>query len=192
MSDYLQPEFYRFNEDSLKLVRFIMKELKNAEKILDLGAGCGVIGIELANHFQSSDLHLVELQEAFRESLTANLKNQLNRKTHHQVYLSSFSSWIPEIKYDLIVSNPPYYLPGRGMLGPSEERNRTRSFQVDNWEILVSKAANALAEMGIIYFVVKNDPKIRTEIEKAGEGLWARFSEVDDLLIVSLTRLNEE
>lgn len=192
MIDYLQPEFYRFNEDSLKLVRFVTRELKTAEKILDLGAGCGIIGIELANHFQASELHMLELQEGFRESLSVNLKNKLNQKTHHQLYMSSFSNWDPEIEYDLIVSNPPYYLPGHGMLGPSEERNRARSFQVDNWKVLVAKASAALSDKGIIYFVVKNELKIRDEIEEARQGLWARYSSVDDLLIVSLTRLNEE
>ena len=47
--DYLQPDFYHFNEDSIQLVRFIKENIDNSTEhsALEVGAGCGVISCEL-------------------------------------------------------------------------------------------------------------------------------------------------
>src|SRR5258708_4421753 len=114
MNDYSQPEFYKFNEDSIKLVRRVTEKVKAAEHILDLGAGSGIIGIELANYFHPESLTLVEVQKDYLPHLELNLKFQLKSKTDFFVELSSFGHWSPQKKYDLIVCNPPYFLPGHG------------------------------------------------------------------------------
>lgn len=70
--DYSQPDFYRFNEDSTKLVAFIQNHLKKTpQSIIDLGAGCGVIGIELKKLYHEAYLTLVEGQSEFLPYLKA-------------------------------------------------------------------------------------------------------------------------
>ncbi len=189
-SDYVQPDFYKFNGDSLKLVKFILKEVSTARKILDLGCGCGIIGIELSKVLNPSELHLVELQKDFSPFLLKNLKVLLHPGVVSRTFFTSFSEFHSSTKYDLIVSNPPYYLPGHGMLGPREERNKARCFQVDNWNILLKKVGEYLEVNGVFYFIIKNDPVLLKEIEQYSSSFKVQWHSDKQLMIARLTRLN--
>src|SRR4051812_43029170 len=114
MNDYSQPDFYRFNEDSLKLVNWILEKKLNAKAILDLGAGCGIIGIELANRMHADSLTMVELQADYKAHLEKNIDLILDKKIIPHISIQSFKKWTPNQLYDLIVCNPPYFLPGHG------------------------------------------------------------------------------
>jgi len=166
MNDYSQPEFYRFNEDSLKLVQRIKKCGVSAVSVLDLGAGCGVIGIETANHLGCEHLTLLELQDDFYPHLEINLKHQLKTSLRSEIIKSSFGEWNPYRKYDLIVCNPPYYLPGRGQGNKDPRRELARSFVKDNWSTLMRLIESTLAPEGRGYLVIKNDPLILEEAKK--------------------------
>jgi len=122
MNDYLQPDFYRFNEDSLLLVEKIKNKITNAHSILDIGAGCGVIGIELSKYFRPKKLHLLELQNEYAFYLKENIK-MLEAEIDAEVFISNLSRWTRTIRYDLIVCNPPYYLPGRGQISKDSQRS---------------------------------------------------------------------
>lgn len=192
MTDYSQPDFYRFNEDSLKLVEKVKSKTETVERILDLGAGCGVIGIELAVHFSPRILTLVEVQEEYRECLKKNLELFLpgpDIKT--QVEISSFSNWSPQTSYDLIVCNPPYYLPGHGQKNKDERRGRARSFYIDDWRTLLQKIDEALSPDGRCFLVVKDDQRIIEEIDKSLTHLKEEVFKEGDLLFIELTRLNK-
>ena len=73
--DYVQPDFYRFNEDSLKLVTRVESTLSKASHVLDVGAGCGIIGIELALRINIGELHLLEVQQDFLPFIETNLNS---------------------------------------------------------------------------------------------------------------------
>lgn len=190
MSDYLQPEFYRFNEDSLKLVHLIKEKLSACSAILDLGAGCGVIGIELSSHFNPALLTLVELQNEFHDFLQQNCQKFV--KANFEVFITSFGLWNPLYKYDLVVCNPPYYLPHSGQQSPDERRGRARSFIYENWEVLIQCIDRSLSNKGRAFLVIKNDSKILQTARKAMRKYEFEITEeqVDDLIIFDLMRLN--
>ena len=119
MSDYLQPGFYRFNEDSLKLVNWLAARNPVCTHLLDLGAGSGVIGIELCNRLNIHCLTLVEAQEDFIPAIEANIQQQLKVPAQVEFVHQSFGEWKPREQYDLIVCNPPYYLKDHGELSIS-------------------------------------------------------------------------
>jgi tRNA1(Val) A37 N6-methylase TrmN6 len=58
--DYSQPDYYRFNSDSITLVNYLLKSMGPTESILDLGAGCGIIGIELARYLSPQKLRITK------------------------------------------------------------------------------------------------------------------------------------
>lgn len=164
MSDYHQPVFYRFNQDSLLLVKEVLGSGPVASNILDLGAGSGVIGIELANKLSIRNVHFIELQPEWKTTLERNIAEFLpGRET--KIFWQSVSSWKPSTKYDLIVSNPPYYLPGNGQLSPDPVRAKCRSFLEDDWKTFGEKSFSALAPGGSAWFVTHSDnlPHIRSE-----------------------------
>lgn len=189
MNDYIQPDFYRFNEDSLKLVNWIADLRPHCASLLDLGAGSGVIGIELANRLKIPDLTLLEVQNDFLPVLQQNILEQLKSETRTTVIHSSFGEWLPDNEFDLIVCNPPYYLKGHGEASKDERKQIARSFVIDDWKILMGKVEKALSPRGRAFFVVKNDQRILKDI-KAATKLKLNVHEKGDILFIELSRLN--
>ena len=178
MSDYLQPDFYRFNQDSLILVEWIIKQNVAVKSILDLGAGCGVIGLELAKKLQAERVVLVELQNDFEEFLKKNTSDVRGS----EIVMSSFSEWQSEEKFDLIVSNPPYYLPHAGRPSQDLRRGIARSFIKDDWNVLLAVIKRNL--LGKCFIVLKNDKEIlrfvKTDLKRIDHVL-------GDLVIIELS-----
>ena len=192
--DYHQPDFYRFNEDSLRLVKWIIEKKINPQRILDLGAGCGVIGIELARTLNPEILTFVEVQTVFFNYLERNCQILLPSSVQHSVFINSFSDFSPPHKFDLIVCNPPYYLPGRGELSKDPNRAIARTFLRDSWSILLQTIAESLADNGKAFLVFKNDKSLLLEISKLVFGLNLELvpNERDSIMILELFRLNED
>lgn len=79
----------------------------NAKKILDLCTGSGAIAVSLAKHIENSQITAIDIS---REALKI---AELNAKRHQVdkqiVFLqSNLFEDLPQEKYDIIVSNPPY------------------------------------------------------------------------------------
>lgn len=190
MIDYLQPPFYRFNEDSLILVNWVLHRTQHAVNILDLGAGCGIIGIELSRHLKPEVLTLVEAQTDYLDFLKKNSNLFLPDGTEIEIVIKQFSQWSHERQFDLIVANPPYYLPGHGERNADPRKETARSFVLDNWQILLGQIHDSLTEEGRAYIVVKDDKKIIQEIAK-DTLLEKKIHPEKHLLIIELTRLNK-
>lgn len=165
MKDYSQPEFYRFNEDSLLLVHFIKSRITKASRILDLGAGSGIIGIELARLLNPHFLLLIEAQADWENFLQTNVSYFIPTTTEAEVLISSFGEWSPSRTFDLIVVNPPYFLPGHGQPYKDKRKEIARSFVIDDWKILIDKIEKALAPQGNAFIVVRDDVRILSRIQ---------------------------
>ncbi len=184
MTDYLQPEFYRFNEDSLLLVKEIVSSGIKPKNILDIGAGSGVIGIELALELKTQEIHFLELQREWEPYLSENIK-QFLKDYKVEVLWSSVGNWTPELKYDLIVSNPPYYLPEKGRLSIDPVRAHCRSFLEDDWELLLAKSYSALAPGGNAFFVTALQNL--DHVKRAGKMLRLETIQKEKILIIKLS-----
>ncbi len=114
---------YRFTIDSLLLADFVNK--KNVEKIADLGAGSGIIGILLAGKYSKSRVLLIEIQKELAALAMKNI--ELNALTERVEILGIDINDIPtsgikENSFDLIVSNPPFRTPVSGRVSPLNEK----------------------------------------------------------------------
>lgn len=192
MSDYLQPEFYRFNQDSLFLVNWIEKKGWRPKHVLDFGAGSGVIGIELSNRLAPESLTLVELQPEFAPYIRSNLETQKQGSYSSDFFISSFGDWKSDSHFDLIVSNPPYYLPGQGEASKDQRKGRARSFLIDDWRVLLARIAFFLTPEGKALLVIKNDKNILQHIRKEVRGVLELMEHLEgDVVVLELTRLNK-
>ncbi len=131
--DYFQPSEYRFSLDSVFLAQLVAKKYENHPQLseltfLDLCSGCGVIGLELAIHLpQILNIDFLEVQEIYRNYFQQNLRGikgdqfqgnfQLIENNYAQFNLDQ------NHKYDVILSNPPYFFKEEGLLSPSEFKN---------------------------------------------------------------------
>ena len=187
MSDYLQPDFYRFNQDSLELVSWIKGQVEEASSILDLGAGCGVIGIELATHYQPKNLSLVEAQKDFANYLEHN-HQQFAPDVKTEISICSFSEFFPQDQFDLIAINPPYFLAGRGEVSSDPRKHQCRTFVRDNWQELFLCIKRALKPKGHCYIVIRKDPQVQAEVSKfASMGFTMIQEEREKLLFIGLS-----
>lgn len=191
MSDYSQPDFYRFNEDSISLINFVKARLTTSKRILDLGAGSGIIGVELANALKAKELTLLEYQEDFLPFLHHNIKEFLSPSTASKVIQGSFGTFHSHETFDLIVSNPPYYLRGEGEASKDPRRGLARSFQHEGWSELLNAINRSLSLNGKAFVVVKDHPKIRSEIQRNLNELDLLIHEKNKILILELSRLNK-
>jgi tRNA1Val (adenine37-N6)-methyltransferase len=191
--DYSQPDFYRFNSDSLELVRWIKINVPQAQKILDLGAGCGIIGLELANYFNPEKLVLIEFQESFADHLRENIDHFSPAQTAVEVLIKPFSEFYLNEKYDLIVSNPPYYFSHSGLVSPHPQRAIARTFLKDSWEDLIMKISQHLGEKGKSFIILKYRKELIKQLNFLGHkfNLTLRIHPFKELIIVELLTLNE-
>lgn len=191
MNDYSQPNFYRFNQDSLKLVDWIVSKNPESQSVLDLGAGSGVLGIETANRTKTEVLDFVEITPDYISHLKENILNQLRPGIKTNIYLSSFGEWKPTREYDLIVCNPPYYLPSHGVLAKDLRRAIARSFIHDNWDVLLTLVASSLKPFGRAFIVLKNEEPILNAFRASLKDLSSQMTEIDGVAMIELMRLNK-
>ena len=108
MTLYQPQSGYCYNSDSLYLYNFI-DSFKPRGRMLDVGAGCGVVGLLVARDNEKVELHAVEKQEIFVKYATKNAKaNEINYNIHH----TDFLEYEDEKGFDYIISNPPFYHEG--------------------------------------------------------------------------------
>lgn len=149
-----QPENgYRYNEDSLFLANFITK-MKRGAKVIDLGAGAGVLSLIVAKRFPNTTIHSVEIEpENFNfleHNITANnLSNQITpilgdfRKLNKEFYN----------KFDVVITNPPYREIITGRISPNVSNATARHETFGTLNELISTAKKLLKTGGTFYSV---------------------------------------
>jgi len=95
---------------------------ENVDTILDVGCGTGVIALMLAQKSRAM-IYAIDINPAAYELTKQNVANSAfaNRI---KIFESSLQDFSPEIKFDLIVSNPPYF--SSGIIAPDKNRALAR------------------------------------------------------------------
>lgn len=113
---------YRFALDSLLLARFV--ELRGEERVVDLGAGNGVVALSLAVLNSGVEVVGVELQEAMAERAKrgAALNGVEKRVRMMRGDVRTVEECLPARGFDVAVCNSPYRPPRSGRVNPDRER----------------------------------------------------------------------
>lgn len=161
---YVQPEAYRFCQDSVIFPKFVADQLNGLDigpefRALDIGAGCGVIGLELAHYVPAlRNFDFLEIQADFQTYFEQNReivgRNQDPFRFLRMNYADLLSEEFRE-SYDLVVSNPPYFMPGEGKLSPFEMKNRCRFFLDSDLPTLVRAISRILKPQGQAFVLTK-------------------------------------
>lgn len=166
---YAQPPDYHFSHDSVFLARRVF-EITLAKRlipssVLDLCAGCGVVGLDFLFHLSKEKLELpktidfLEVQNIYNSYFQENVatlrcpapKNFLNYNYADIIGAPDFFE-----KYDLILCNPPYFRVEQGLLSPSNFKNRCRFFIDSDLKNLISCISHCLANTGSAYVLIKS------------------------------------
>ena len=119
--------------------------IDNAKHILDIGTGTGVIALQMAQRNSQAQISAVEIDETAAKRARANFDNSpwAERLTVEQTAVQEFS---PVEKFDLIVSNPPYFVDS--LLPPDSKRSTARHTHDLSFEELDNAVGQLLADGG--------------------------------------------
>lgn len=122
-------------------------QVNNSKKILDIGTGCGVIALMLAQKALNATIDALEIDQRSCKEALQNFKNSAwqNRLNIINCDLKTFKDHTPA-KYDLIVSNPPFF--SAGTKSPEEKRAKARHNHSLTLEVLTTCIDELLAEHG--------------------------------------------
>lgn len=129
-------------------------EVSNARKILEIGSGTGVISIGLQQRLEA-DSHTTAIDIDFEAySLTQkNIEiNNIRTITAHHISLQEFVSKEHNEKFDLIVSNPPYY---NEKFKSTKTRNTLAKYtDTLNFETLIQSSSALLNNNGHLVIII--------------------------------------
>lgn len=118
---------YRYSLDALLLARFCSAVQPDA-RIVDLGAGCGVISLVLARVNPEASVVAVENNPEMAALVARNIRhNDLDGRVSvlsEDVIRLRKSS--PDSTFDLVVFNPPFRSAGSGKISPRAGRDAAR------------------------------------------------------------------
>lgn len=145
--------------DSLLLGAWVSADLlQRAQRVLDIGTGCGVLALMLAQRTAQckTPVHIdaVELDAAAARQALANVKSapwpERVRVIHGNVL--NWAQWAPAQGYDVLISNPPYFADAL----PSSSRERTLARHQSGLALadLVATAASLAAPAAVFALVL--------------------------------------
>lgn len=120
---------------------------------LDIGAGSGLISLMLAQRNSLLQIESLEIDPSAAEQAQENIRNSLRFAGQITVHCADFTQWGKESprKYDLIVSNPPFFK--NSLKSPSIERTAARHGDNLDSGTLIGLGASLLADEGTIALI---------------------------------------
>lgn len=144
---------YRFSIDSILLSEFI--KIKENEKVIDLGTGCGILPLLLSQKTKSSSFIGVEIQKGLADCARKNVI--LNHLEDRIIILNQdfreLKNDYPPGAFDVVISNPPYRKYRTGRINPDMEKAIARHEIKANLEDLISVASYLLKPKGRLYLI---------------------------------------
>jgi tRNA1Val (adenine37-N6)-methyltransferase len=149
----------------------------SSQNILDIGTGTGVIAIMLAQK-STATIDALDIDVNAVEQATENV-NTCPWKSRINLHLTSFQDFSDnqQKKYDLIVSNPPYFVDSTKT--PEESRTYARHTDMLEFEELLDGVLRLLTDEGQFYLILPS---------KEGE-LFRDIAEAKDLYLTKLVRV---
>lgn len=149
-----QPrEGYRFSMDAVLAAHFAAP--KPRQRVLDLGCGCGVIGLVLAYRHPQTTVCGIELQPDLAELAYANIRDNgyAQRYTIRQGDIRSIATLVTPESFDLVVANPPYRKKQTGRQNKDDQAAHARHELLGGIEDFVRAAAFAVKNRGKVSFI---------------------------------------
>ncbi len=139
------------------------------ESILDIGAGTGIIGLMLAQRCYAESIDAIEIDEDAFEQCVENFEAS-PWADRLFCYHASFDEFLHEVddKYDLIISNPPFY--SEEVSSGDNVRDQARQNSSLPFSLLLKGVSELLSENGRFALVIpyKEEKSVLKEALKVG------------------------
>ena len=120
------------------------------KRILDIGTGTGLIALMLAQRSEA-EIDAIEIEKRAAEQARDNINicPWANRITIHPI---SLQDYFPDVKYDLIVSNPPYFTNSQAYSGNTRALARHNlSLSMNELLLGITRLINKNGRFALIY-----------------------------------------
>lgn len=122
-----------------------------ALRVLDVGTGTGVIAMMLAQRFAGAVVHAVEIDEQAARAAEKNAEGS-PFSGRLKVFHSSIETYTAEEPYDLIVSNPPYFV--NDLKNSEHRKGIARHTDAIFFEQLLNRVDALLSRDGRFWFIL--------------------------------------
>lgn len=126
-------------------------DVNNKSNALDIGTGTGVIALMIAQRNPNIQVTAIDIDA---ESVLQAKENAESSPFNERIKIcnTDFTTFTSNEKFDLIVSNPPYY--EEQVFCPDEKRNNARHTSSLDFSILVKQASEFLNHKGIFAVII--------------------------------------
>ena len=126
-------------------------DVAQAKNVLDVGCGTGLITLMVAQRNSQATIDAIEVDIDACDQAIENIENSIF-KERIRVFRQSFFAYFSEKKYDLIVSNPPFFK--NSLPCPEKKRNTARHNDSLPLEQLIEHATSLLSANGRIALIL--------------------------------------
>ncbi len=143
--------------------------------VLDIGTGCGILALIMAQRGEA-EIDAIEIDELAFQEASANFSNSIwaTRLQAKNISIQLFAQET-QIKYDCIVSNPPYFDSARNFNIEDEQRKLARQDANLPFEDLALSVAKLLNEAGSFWLVLPPHEASNFQTIAARQGLFLNF-----------------
>ncbi|MDD4719584.1 MAG: methyltransferase [Bacteroides sp.] len=131
-------------------------DVANAKNTLDIGTGTGLIALMMAQRSVSSLITAIEIDSEAACQATENVLNS-PWKDRIEVVNADLLDFNCSKRYDVIVSNPPYF--SQSLPSPNKQRTLARHNDHLTYSALIQKVATLLSENGRFSVIIPYDHK---------------------------------
>ena len=128
----------------------------NAKNTLDIGTGTGLIALMMAQRSVSTLITAIEIDSEAACQATENVLNS-PWKDRIEVVNADLLDFNCSKRYDVIVSNPPYF--SQSLPSPNKQRTLARHNDHLTYSALIQKVATLLSENGRFSVIISYDHK---------------------------------
>lgn len=141
-------------------------DVTNAERILDVGTGSGLIALMLAQRSEAT-ISAIDIDADAVIQANENIENSVwkNKMSATQVTIQELAE-STDTKFDLIVSNPPFFV--NSLKAPEKKRNTARHTDTLTHEELIDNALKLVSKNGRISIILP--------VEEGGKCIEYAFS----------------
>ena len=135
----------------------VVRSQKSEVRILDVGTGSGLIALMLAQRCSEAQIDAIDIDsDAVAQAQDNFARSPWAERLHaHHCALQEISNHKSEVsckRYDLIVSNPPYFVDS--LKNPDQHRQTARHTDTLSYADLLSCAAELLADDGTLALIL--------------------------------------
>lgn len=139
----------KINTDGVLLAALVQSE--KPKHILDIGTGTGVLALMMAQRFPLAQIKAVEIDEAASATAGKNFQNSVfsSRLSVDNTAIEQYNTFE---KFDMIISNPPFFV--NDLKNTEEKKGIARHASEQFFEDLIIKVNALLSSDGSFWFIL--------------------------------------